>query len=254
MFENYVLPDDIAQTKVVLVHTSHSGNIGSAARAMKTMGFHNLVLVAPKTFPSDDAIAMASGATDILEQAVVVETLEEAVADCGFVVGASARSRNLPWPLVHPRQMAEQALALPDNTRVALVLGRERSGLTNDELARCHCHVNIPANPDYSSLNVAAAVQVLCYELRMSAVLSTGEETPLWGVEWDQPPATAGAMESLFAHWERVLVDIDFLDPTNPRTLMSKIRRLMAKAQPDEVEANILRGMLSHVQKHLRKP
>lgn len=221
---------------------------------MKTMGFRDLVLVSPREFPSEEATAMSSGATDVLDSARVVDTLEEAIEDCGFVVGASARSRNLPWPLVHPRQMAQQTLALPEGTRTAVVLGRERSGLTNDELARCHCHVNIPANPEYSSLNVASAVQVLCYELRMSAVLSEGEETPLWGVTWDQPPANAGAMESLFEHWERVLVDIDFLDPNNPRTLMSKIRRLMAKAQPDEVEANILRGMLSHVQKHLRNP
>lgn len=221
---------------------------------MKTMGFRDLVLVSPREFPSEEATAMSSGATDVLDSARVVDTLEEAIEDCGFVVGASARSRNLPWPLVHPRQMAQQTLALPEGTRTAVVLGRERSGLTNDELARCHCHVNIPANPEYSSLNVASAVQVLCYELRMSAVLSEGEETPLWGVTWDQPPASAGAMESLFEHWERVLVDIDFLDPNNPRTLMSKIRRLMAKAQPDEVEANILRGMLSHVQKHLRNP
>lgn len=254
MFEDQALPPSLVHTKVVLVHTSHSGNIGSAARAMKTMGFTDLVLVSPREFPSAEATAMSSGAVDILESATVVETLEDAIADCGFVVGASARSRNLPWPLVHPRDMARQALALPEGTRTAVVLGRERSGLTNDELARCHCHVNIPANADYSSLNVAAAVQVLCYELRMSALLSDGTETPLWGVEWDQPPASAEALESLYEHWEKVLVDIDFLDPNNPRTLMSKIRRLMAKAQPDEVEANILRGMLSHVQKNLRKP
>lgn len=197
---------------------------------------------------------MASGATDVLDNAIVVETLEEAIADCGFVVGASARSRNLPWPLVDPREMARQSLALPKDTRMAVVLGRERSGLTNEELARCHCHVNIPANPDYSSLNVAAAAQVLCYELRMSAVAATGDEKPLWGVEWDQPLANSEQLEGLFDHWQRLLVDIDFLDPHNPRTLMSKIRRFVLRAQPDEVEANILRGMLSHIDKNLRKP
>lgn len=249
-----VLPPQVASTRVVLVHTSHSGNIGSAARAMKTMGFSNLVLVSPRQFPSEEATAMASGATDILENATVVETLEEAIADCGFVVGASARSRNLPWPLVDPREMAQQSLALPQNTSMALVLGRERSGLTNEELARCHCHVNIPANPEYSSLNVAAAVQVLCYELRMSSVVSQGDEKPLWGVDWDQPLATSAQLEGLFDHWERLLVDIDFLDPNNPRTLMSKVRRLVLRAQPDDVEANILRGMLSHIDKQIRKP
>lgn len=241
------------RTCVVMVHTSHSGNIGSAARAMKTMGLHHLVLVKPKLFPSEEATALSSGATDILEQAVVVETLEQAVADCDFVIGASARSRNLPWPLVNPREMANKVLALPDDAKVALVVGRERSGLTNEELARCHVHVNIPANPDYSSLNVASAVQVLCYELRMSAVALQSGEKPEWGVEWDQPLAKGNQLESLFDHWEKVLVDIDFLDPNNPRHLMTKLRRFVLRALPDEVEANILRGMLSHIDKKLRR-
>jgi tRNA (cytidine32/uridine32-2'-O)-methyltransferase len=241
------------RTTVVMVHTSHSGNIGSAARAMKTMGLHHLVLVQPKLFPSEEARTLSSGAADILERAVVVDTLEEAVADCDFVVGASARSRNLPWPLVNPREMAEQVLALPASAKVALVVGRERSGLTNEELARCHVHVNIPANPDYSSLNVASAVQVLCYELRMSAIAAQNEDKPAWGVEWDQPLAKGNQLESLFDHWEKVLVDIDFLDPNNPRHLMSKLRRFVLRALPDEVEANILRGMLSHIDKKLRR-
>ncbi|MEJ2041874.1 MAG: tRNA (cytosine(32)/uridine(32)-2'-O)-methyltransferase TrmJ [Reinekea sp.] len=240
--------------KVVLIETSHSGNIGSAARAMKTMGLTDLFLVNPKTFPSEEAVAMSSGAADILDKAQVVSSLEEAIADCHWVVGASARSRTLPWPLVNPREMARQALVLPNGSQIALLFGRERSGLTNDELARCHCHVNIPANPEYSSLNLAAAVQVLCYELKMAEYLSVGDEQPLWGVEWDQPPASAAQMEGLFEHWQRILVDIDFLDPSNPRTLMSKIRRLLLRSHPDEVEANILRGMFSHIEKRLRKP
>ncbi|TXR54924.1 RNA methyltransferase [Reinekea thalattae] len=234
-----------------MVHTSHAGNIGSAARAMKTMGLSDLVLVQPKEFPSEQATTLSSGATDILEQATVVETLEQAIADCDFVVGASARSRNLPWPLVNPREMASKALALPENAKIAMVVGRERSGLTNEELARCHMHVNIPANPDYSSLNVASAVQVLCYELRMSAVASANEPKPTWGVEWDQPLAKASQLEGLFEHWQQVLTHIEFLDPNNPRHLMTKLRRLILRAQPDEVEANILRGMLSHVDKKL---
>ncbi|WP_132700807.1 tRNA (cytosine(32)/uridine(32)-2'-O)-methyltransferase TrmJ [Reinekea marinisedimentorum] len=241
------------RTRIVMVHTSHSGNIGSAARAMKTMGLHHLVLVEPKQFPSEEATALSSGATDILERAVVTDTLEEAVADCDFVIGASARSRNLPWPLVNPREMATKVLALPEDAKVALVVGRERSGLTNEELARCHVHVNIPANPDYSSLNVASAVQVLCYELRMSAIASQEQEKPEWGVEWDQPLAKGKQLEGLFDHWEKVLVDIEFLDPNNPRHLMTKLRRFVLRALPDEVEANILRGMLSHIDKKLRR-
>lgn len=240
---------ELSHIKVVLVHTSHPGNIGAAARAMKTMGLSQLVLVSPKSFPSDEAEAMASGATDILDAAIVVDTLEDAIAEVGFVVGASARSRHLPWPLVNPREMAAQVLSLPEQTSAALVLGRERSGLTNEELALCHCHVNIPANPDYSSLNVAAAVQVLCYELRMSQVAGFEHNKPNWGVQWDQPLATGEQLDSLFTHWEKVLIDIDFLDPTNPRTLMSKLRRLIMRAQPDTVEANVMRGMLSHIQK-----
>lgn len=234
-----------------MVEPSHSGNIGSAARAMKTMGLSKLALVNPKSFPDEQANVMASGATDLLETAQVYSSLTEAVADCGYVVGASARSRNLPWPLVSPRAMAQQTIALPDSTEIAVVVGRERSGLTNEELAQCHAHVHIDANPDYSSLNVAAAVQVLCYELRASLV-EEATAVDHWGVPWDQPPATAEQMEGLLAHWEKVLVDIDFLDPTNPRTLMTKIRRLLAKAQVDDVEANILRGILSHIDKRIR--
>ncbi|MBU2862841.1 RNA methyltransferase [Reinekea forsetii] len=236
-----------------MVNTSHAGNIGSAARAMKTMGFKHLVLVEPKEFPSQEASTLAAGAGDVLENAQIVNTLQEAVADCALVVGASARSRSLPWPLVNPREMAHQALALPNSEKIAVVVGRERSGLTNEELAICQCHVHIPSNPEYSSLNVASAVQVLCYELVMSSVSSEERDKPAFGVEWDQKPANSGQLESLFDHWQKTLVDIDFLDPNNPRTLMSKIRRLVLRAQPDEVEANILRGMLSQVDKTIRK-
>lgn len=239
--------------KIVMVNTSHAGNIGSAARAMKTMGFKHLVLVEPKEFPSQEAITLAAGAGDVLENAQVVNTLQEAVADCALVVGASARSRSLPWPLVNPREMAHQVLALPSSEKTAVVVGRERSGLTNEELAICQCHVHIPSNPEYSSLNVASAVQVLCYELVMSSVSLEARDKPAFGVEWDQKPANSGQLESLFDHWQKTLVDIDFLDPNNPRTLMSKIRRLVLRAQPDEVEANILRGMLSQVDKTIRK-
>lgn len=240
--------------KVVLVHTSHAGNIGSAARAMKTMGLTRLVLVAPADYPSGEAFALSSGAHDVLDQAVVVDDIETAIADCTLVVGASARSRSLPWPLLNPREMADKVAAHPDGSSIALLFGRERSGLTNEELAKCHYHVNIPSNPQYSSLNVAQAVQVLCYELRMRQELAVPQTRIDWGVEWDQPPARADQLEGLFEHWEKTLVEIDFLDPNNPRTLLNKIRRLILRAQPDEVEANILRGMLTQIDKSIRKP
>ncbi len=156
--------------RIVLVETSHPGNIGASARAMKTMGFDDLVLVAPKDFPSAEATARASGADDLLARARLVDSLDEAIADCDFVVGASARLRSLPWPTVDPRTCARVVYDQEAGNNVALVLGPEQSGLTNEELARCHQLVQIPANPDYSSLNLAMAVQVLCYELRMAKI------------------------------------------------------------------------------------
>lgn len=236
--------------RVVLCHTSHPGNIGAAARAMKTMGLEHLVLVAPRQFPSDAATAMASGATDVLATAKVATGLAEAIADCHWVVGASARPRHLSWPQQTPREMAQQVLALPDESLVALLFGSERNGLTNDELSRCDCHVTIPTNPEYGSLNLAAAVQVLCYELRATRVAEAADKLPKPA---NQSLATAGQLADLFQHWQQVLVDLDFLDPDNPRELMSKLRRLMARAEPDEREVNILRGMLSHTEKKLRK-
>ena len=244
---------DPSAVRVVLVHTSHSGNIGAAARAMKTMGFTDLALVSPKEFPSEEATARSSGAQDLLENARVVDSVDDAIADCGLVVGASARSRSLPWPMLDPRQLADRVADHPAGSKVALLFGREKSGLTNEELARCHYHVNIPANPDYSSLNLAQAVQVLVYELRMRALVDEPRPAGPWNVDWDQPPASGEQLEGLFQAWEKALVEVEFLDPTNPRTLMNKVRRLVLRAQPDEVEANILRGFLTQVDKSLRK-
>ncbi len=245
------------QIRVVLINTSHPGNIGAAARAMKTMGLQDLVLVDPKGYedgkPSAEtyeiAEARSSGATDVFEQAKVVATLEEATADCGVVFGASARSRSLPWPLMHPRKASSKAVeAMRANNRIALVFGRERTGLTNEELAQCHVHVHIPTNPDYASLNVAAAVQVLTYEMRM-AVLDAQDQLDAaydgtWGVNWDHELANQGELNSFFTHLESTLVDIEFLDPNNPKQLMPKLRRLFQRAAPDKVEINILRGVL----------
>jgi len=231
--------------RIVLIETSHPGNIGSAARAMKTMGLKHLYLVAPKLFPHHKANEMASSAVDVLENAIVVNELDEAVADCNLVIGTSTRSRTIPWPILSPRQLAEQVRAESGAVQTAIVFGREQSGLTNEELHRCHAHVQIPANAEYSSLNLAAAVQVIAYELQ---VASLTESTP---VKWDYPLATVKELEGFYAHLERVLTDLDFLNP--PRQLMARLRRLFSRSRLDMMEVNILRGILGAVEKAKNK-
>lgn len=171
-----------AEIRIVLVNTSHPGNIGGVARAMKNMKFSQLHLVAPKKFPHVEADSRASGATDILENAVVHETLEQAIADCHFVVGTSARGRHIPWPVVDPRELSSIVQGAGDK-KIAVVFGREDRGLTNEELHLCHHHVHIPSNPDFSSLNLAAAVQVITYELRMADLYAeqVEQQKPQWG-------------------------------------------------------------------------
>ena len=228
--------------RIVLIHTSHPGNIGSAARAMKTMGLSDLVLVNPKEFPSAKATELAAGADDILMQAQVVTSLDEALAGVTFIGGASARLRALPWPLLNPRDWSEKAMN--HSGKVALLLGREDKGLLNDELQRCHYHVHIPASDAYSSLNLAAAVQVLAYELRLAAL---GSETTLCAPE--EPLATAEEIQALYEHMAQALTDIHFLNPDNPRQLMPRLKRLFSKAHLDKQEVGILRGLLSAAQR-----
>jgi tRNA (cytidine32/uridine32-2'-O)-methyltransferase len=240
------------KVRIVLVDTSHSGNIGATARAMKNMGLSHLYLVNPKQFPHADATARASGADDVLAAATVCASLDEALAGCGLVMGASARLRNLSVPLLDPRQCARQVLNEVDTAGVecALIFGREHSGLTNDELGRCHHLVHIPTNADYSSLNLAAAVQVLSYELRMASI--DGEAAP---VEADaEPLANADDMARFYEHLQQTLVEVGFLDPENPRIMMQRLRRLFNRTRPNETEMNILRGILSAAQKPKRKP
>jgi tRNA (cytidine32/uridine32-2'-O)-methyltransferase len=232
--------------RIVLVNTSHPGNIGAAARAMKNMGLSELYLVEPLSFPHADASARASGADDLLAGATVCATLEEAVAGCSLVFGASARLRSLPWPLAEPREMAAQVVTASQQTPVAVVFGREHSGLTNDELLCCNALVHIPCNEGFSSLNVAAAVQVLSYEIHMA-----GREG-VTAIETDSPPATADEVERFFEHMEQTLVDIEFLDPEKPRQLMRRLRRLYNRARLEETEVNILRGILTAAQKQAR--
>ncbi|SEB12900.1 RNA methyltransferase [Marinobacterium iners] len=235
--------------RIVLVNTTHPGNIGGVARAMKNMGVSDLCLVEPKSFPHPDADARASGATDILEKARVVSTLDEALADCGLIFGTSARERHIPWPLVNPRELAAIAIPLEGKARVAILFGREDRGLTNEELQRCHHHVHIPAVESFSSLNIAAAVQVITYELRMAQVADQQAARPQWGTDWDIELAEQRELELMFEHLERTLVEIEFLDPNNPRQLMPRLRRLLQRAVPDKVEVNVLRGILTAIER-----
>ena len=255
----------LASLRVVLVNTTHPGNIGGVARAMKNMGVGQLVLVAPKSFPNDAAFARAAGATDVLDQARVLETLDQAVAGCQLVVGASARGRHIPWPVVDPRQLAEQVISVfagsaAELPQVALVFGREDRGLTNEELHRCHRHVHIPSNPEFGSLNLAAAVQVICYEMRMASLAAQSEPADAqvksdlhWGTAWDIESATSDELERLFVHMAKVMTDIEFLDPGNPRQLMTRLRRLYLRSHLDRVEVSILRGILTATEKVISK-
>ncbi len=236
---------NLSEVRVVLVETSHPGNIGAAARAMKNMGLSRLVLTRPALFPHAEATARASGADDLLYQAQVVDSLDAALAGCGLVVGSTARRRSLSAPELDPRACAEGLLDACQHGPVALVFGRERTGLTNEELDRCHFLVRIPTDPAYSSLNLAAAVQVLAYELRMAA-LNRDEvaDPPAPGAP---PPAPADELERFYEHLETVLMETGFLNPANPRQLMRRLRRLYNRARPDQNEINILRGILTAV-------
>ncbi|MEJ2687494.1 MAG: tRNA (cytosine(32)/uridine(32)-2'-O)-methyltransferase TrmJ [Gammaproteobacteria bacterium] len=235
----------LANIRIVLVNTSHPGNIGAVARAMKTMCLEQLYLVGPKTYPSAEATARASGADDLLARARVCDTLDEALAGCSLVAGASARSRAIPWPLIDPRACAARLAARSASGPVALVFGREQSGLSNEELDRCQLLVQIPSNPEYGSLNLAAAVQVLAYEL-LQAHRDGPQDTD--GASMEHPPATVDELEGFYRHLERTLVSLEFLDPDNPRHLMRRLRRLYHRAALDRNEVNILRGILSAIE------
>lgn len=238
--------------RIVLVNTSHPGNIGGAARAMKNMGLSRLVLVDPHVFPSPEASARASGADDILANAQVVPTLEEALVGCSLVMGTSARDRSLPWPLLDPRACATKAVEdARAGGEVALVFGREHAGLTNEELQRCHFHVHIPSAPEFSSLNLAAAVQVLAYEVRL-AFLALAQVAPSAPAEAPVELATAEELEGFYGHMEATLVDIGFLDPEKPRHLMARLRRLYSRCRLERTEVSILRGILTETRKTAR--
>ena len=233
--------------RIVLVNTSHTGNIGSTARAMKTMGLSNLYLVDPVSEPDGQASALAAGAGDVLANATIVSSLQEAVADCGLVVGTSARSRTHSWPMLEPRECGLKLVDEVAKYPVALVFGRENNGLTNEELQQCHFHVCIPANPEYSSLNLAAAVQTLCYEVRMAHLGQTRVES-----EIPEYPLNED-LERFYTHLESTLQGTNFIVKNHPGVVMTKLRRLFNRARPESQELNILRGILSSIDKSIGK-
>ena len=234
--------------KVVLVGTTHPGNIGAAARAIKNMGIFNLALVEPKEFPSDIAIYRSKAAKDILENAEIYESLEDAIAGCKLVVGTSARARSVPWPVFNPRDAAEEMSKISKQGNVAIVFGREDRGLTNDELGLCNFHVHIPSDPKYSSLNLSQAVQILAYEIR----LAYSRDEVISEVKWDVDLANNEQTERLIDHMEELMQDVEFYDVENPRKLLLRVRRFFKRSKIDVMEANIFRGLFSAIQKRLK--
>lgn len=237
----------LSHFKVVLVETSHPGNIGAVARAMKNMRLEQLRLVSPKYFPHADATARASGADDVLRTAVVFDSLPDAIADCQIVLGASARDRTISWPSLTARQAAEKWVGTVPKQNIALVFGRENSGLKNHELDLCHYLLRIPCNTEYSSLNLAAAVQVVCYEL---FVASGQEIVSNIGDLGQEPLATAAQMEAFYAHLQQTMADIGFLHPERSKSIMRRLRRIFNRTQLDTKELDILRGILRFSQNH----
>ena len=257
--DNAAVAAHLSHVRIVMVNTTLPANIGSALRAMKTMGLCKLVLVAPKTYPHPDIDALAAGATDLIEQIEVVEQLEDAIADCHLVFGTSARSRTIPWPLLDARPAAEKSLnaVTQHGQNVAIIFGREDRGLTNEELALANYHVTIPVNEEYGVLNVAQAIQVICYEMRMAAIdivgkiadpAATMQVTDSEAMQWDEPLVNHEQMQQFYPHLEKMLAEIEFMDPKNPRLLPLRLRRLFGRIQLDRMEYHLLRGIFSRVQ------
>ena len=232
----------------VLVETSHPGNIGAAARAMKNMGLTRLVLVSPCEYQNDECYARAAGAGELVDSAVVCSDLASAVEGSSLVIGTSARLRSLSWPQLDPRQAAEAMRGLAATSEVSVVFGRERSGLTNEELALCASLLVIPTEGEFSSLNVAAAVQVVAYETMMAGVAETGIVASS-----EEPPADQSELALFYDHLFGVMEQVEYLDPANPRLLFSRVRRMFNRGQLNRSELQLLRGFLSAVQKKIIK-
>lgn len=250
-------PSLLDSIRVVMINTSHPGNIGAAARAMRVMGLYNLCLVNPRKHPSKEAVALASGALDVLENAVVTETFEEAVQDCQYIFGTSARSRHIGKPELDVESgicKIKSLLTENPTLKIALVFGTERTGLTNEEVDLCHELLYIPTENNYNSLNIASAIQIIAYELRRQF-----EGAKMEGFEHkNRPeaaitPAPTASLEGFYQHLEETLIAIDFLDPQYPKHLMRKLRTLYKKAEPTVEEVNILRGILTATLKRADK-
>jgi tRNA (cytidine32/uridine32-2'-O)-methyltransferase len=231
----------LEKIKIVLVEPSHPGNIGGAARAMKTMGLNQLVVINPKRFPDPQADWRAAGALDVLDAAEVLPDVGSAIADCHWVVGTSTRLRKIPWPVADAKEIAAQVAGQSEDANIAILFGREDNGLTNEELRRCNYHLQIPAAPAYSSLNLAMAVQVVCYEI-YQASLSEAPVPP-----WDRSLATSASVDNMLGALEQTLLDTQFLDAANPGQTMTRLRRLFSRLQMDETEVQILRGIIKHL-------
>lgn len=245
----------LSNIRVVLVGTSHPGNIGSTARAMKTMGLSTLYLAEPRVEPDGHSVALAAGASDILKHAVTVDSVADAIADCSLVIATSARSRTLDWPMLEPREAGEKLVTSALDGPVAIVFGRENNGLSNEELQKCNYHVSIPANPEYTSLNLAQAVQIICYEARVAHLEHEKHEfekgrTPDDVIAKVEYPF-AKERENFFEHLESTLLGTGFIVKQHPGQVMTKLRRLFSRAHLERQEMNILRGMLTSIDKKL---
>ena len=255
-------PDPLANVRIVLVAPTHPGNVGAAARAMRTMGLRDLRLVRPRRFPSAEATERAAGAFDVLERAQVTGDLAEALADCRWAVAATGRPRRLEWDRFEPAEAARELVRRASSGPVAAVFGRESTGLSNQEIDQCRAVLRIPTDPGFRSLNVAAAVQIVAYEVARAAAREAGAAAPAGGSGAGvrgsgengrgAAAATAADLERLFSHLEQALTDIGYLDPARPRLLMRRLRRLVVRADPDAAELAILRGILTAAQRSAR--
>ena len=236
----------------ILVGTTHPGNIGAAARAMKNMGIHQMRLVSPKEFPHEKAFFRAKAATDVLEKAEVHESLNDAISEAKLVIGTSARNRKVPWPIVSPREAAEEIVSFSKTSegKTAVIFGREDRGLTNEELGLCNLHVHIPSSDEYPSLNLSQAIQIIAYEIRLKALSHEGK---LEKQEWDVPLAENAEIERLIEHFDELMQDVEFYETDNPRQLLTRVRRFFKRSKLDHMEANIFRGVFAAIQKKLKR-
>ena len=232
---------------IVLVDTIHPGNIGSVARAMKTMGLQRLSLVNPRVFPSGESTALAGNATDVLENAIIFDSIKDAIKDSTFVYATSARDRSIQWPIMNAEQAANDICNVVNSKKeVSIVFGKEDRGLTNEELELANKLIEIPANPEYPVLNLAMSAQIICYEILKASSDDTNRE---WR---DYPEVNSNQLQRLIDHFIETAVDIDVIDPDNPKKIISRIKRMFTRLQPDEMEASFMRGFLSGIKKKIK--